>query len=116
MSFREKRGSQRVPVELTAHCRIGNRYVRDPIVDLSEGGLLLRTREVAKAGTPIRVAVALPYQEGPRYCTLVGAVARVERDERGLLRGLGVSFSREEIAKNDRSNLVGFLSQRGIAA
>jgi hypothetical protein len=110
----EKRGSPRVPVALTAHCRIGNRYIRDPIGDLSLGGLYLKTREVAKEGTPVRVAIALPYSDGPRFCTLVGNVARQDRDVRGVLRGLGVSFAEEQIAATDRTTLELFI--RAVAA
>jgi uncharacterized protein (TIGR02266 family) len=108
----EKRGTQRIAVTLTAHCRIGNRFIRDVIANLSLGGLLLRTRERAKEGTPVRVALALPFSDGPRFCTLVGAVARVERDERGVPCGLGVSFDETEIAVVDLEALEGFLQNR----
>lgn len=107
----EKRVFPRVPVTLTAHCRIGNRYVKDAVADLSEGGLFLKTREPAREGTPVRVALALPFGDGPKYCTLVGSVARVERDGRGLLRGLGVSFT-DEVGSIDRAALAGFLKAR----
>lgn len=106
----EKRVFPRMNVALTAHCRIGNRYVRDAVADLSEGGLYLKTREPARQGTQIRVALALPYSDGPRFCTLVGEVARIDRDPRGLLRGLGVSFLGQEIAAPDREALHGFIS------
>ncbi|MCU0697800.1 MAG: PilZ domain-containing protein [Myxococcaceae bacterium] len=109
-SAMEKRGSPRIPVTLTAHCRIGNRYVKDAVADLSEGGLYLKTREPAREGTPVRVALALPFTDGPRYCTLVGAVARVDRDARGFLKGLGVSFSSGAPAQ-DREALSGFLKR-----
>jgi uncharacterized protein (TIGR02266 family) len=104
----EKRGFPRIPVSLTAHCRIGNRYVKDAVADLSAGGLYLKTREPAREGTPVRVALALPFVDGPRYCTLVGAVARVDRDQRGVLRGLGVSFA-DVTQDGDREALNGFL-------
>lgn len=54
-----------------AHCRIGNRYVKDAVADLSEGGSYLKTREPAREGTPVRVALALPFGDGPKHCTLV---------------------------------------------
>jgi hypothetical protein len=107
----EKRGFPRIPVTLTAHCRIGNRYVKDPVADLSEGGLFLKTREPAREGTPVRVALALPFGDGPKYCTLVGSVARIDRDGRGVLRGLGVSFT-AELPIGDRQALNGFLRTR----
>ncbi len=111
----DKRVSPRFAVTLTAHCRIGSRYVRDFIVDLSTTGLYLRTREPAREGTPIRVAVALPFREGARFCTLVGNIARVDRDGRGILRGLGVSFSDDEIAPDDREAVTAFLTQAEAA-
>jgi uncharacterized protein (TIGR02266 family) len=106
----EKRIFRRVQVTLTAHCRIGNRFVRDAVADLSEGGLYLKTREPAREGTAVRVALALPFPEGPRYCTLVGEVARVDRDARGT-KGLGVCFVEGEIAMADRQWLTGFVSK-----
>lgn len=106
----EKRVFPRISVSLTAHCRIGNRYVRDAVADLSEGGLYLKTREPAREGTPVRVAIALPFVDGPRFCTLVGSVARVDRDARGLPRGVGVTFHGADMAQADRSSLSGFLT------
>lgn len=110
--MQERRTSPRIPVTLTAHCRIGNRFIRDAVADLSEGGLYLRTKEPAREGTPVRVALALPSGETPHFCTLVGNVARVDRDGRGMLKGLGVSFSGAEMAVVDRQALNSFLSNR----
>ena len=107
----EKRVFPRFPVTLTAHCRIGNRFIRDAVGDLSEGGLYLRTREPAREGTPVRAVLALPAQAGARICTLVGSVARVDRDAKGKLKGLGVSFVEDEMASLDRRSLQDFLSQ-----
>ena len=111
----EKRIYPRVHVTLTAHCRIGNRFIRDAVADLSEGGLYLRTKEPAREGTPVRVALALPFLDGPKFCTLVGAVARVDRDARGSARGLGVSFIGTEIGVTDRTALTGFLASNRAA-
>ncbi len=98
-------------VALTAHCRIGNRFIRDSVADLSRGGLYLRTREPAREGTPVRVAIALPYDDGPKFCTLVGCVARVDRDPRGRLLGLGVSFDDAQTALHDRTTLSAFIAR-----
>ncbi|MCC6336710.1 MAG: PilZ domain-containing protein [Myxococcales bacterium] len=111
----EKRVFPRVAVTLTAHCRIGNRFVRDAVVDLSEGGLYLKTREPAREGTPVRVAIALPALDGVRFCTLVGSVARVDRDAKGSAKGLGVSFSGQDITLSDRETLTGFVRARAAA-
>ena len=114
MQEQEKRGFTRVPVSLTAHCRIGNRFVRDAVADLSTGGLYLKTKEPAREGTPVRVALALPHQEGPRFCTLVGNVARVDRDGRGILKGLGVCFDATEMGLHDRSTLARFIETASV--
>jgi uncharacterized protein (TIGR02266 family) len=110
----EKRIYPRLHVTLTAHCRIGNRFVRDAVADLSEGGLYLRTKEPAREGTQVRVALALPFTDGPKFCTLVGAVARVDRDSRGS-RGLGVSFVNGAIAADDLERLSGFVGNSLLA-
>ena len=107
----EKRSHPRFAVALTAHCRIGNRFIRDAIADLSQGGLYLKTREPAREGTPVRVAIALPHETGPKFCTLVGCVARIDRDARGRLVGLGVSFDATQTALHDRTTLSAFIAR-----
>lgn len=108
----EKRVFRRVPVNLTAHCQIGSRFVRDAVSDLSLGGLFLRTREHAREGTPVRVALALPLElDSTTVCSFVGAVARVERDARGFLRGLGVAFSQDQSPATARAVLAGFMAK-----
>ncbi|MDQ3262991.1 MAG: PilZ domain-containing protein [Myxococcota bacterium] len=102
-------------MRLTAHCRLGNRFLREPVANLSLGGLFLKTRERTREGTPIRVALALPYGDGPRFCTLAGTVVRVERDGKGLPSGIGVSFSKDPISTLDRLTLQRFVALRGGA-
>lgn len=109
---REQRQDVRLPVTLTAHCQIGSRYVRETLVDLSENGLFLRTNEPAQEGTPIRVALALPYGGGTRFCTLTGQVVRTQRNARGEREGLGIRLD-EAVAPFDRDMLRGFLSLWG---
>src|SRR4051812_27074438 len=113
MTNSEKRGFPRVAVSLVAHCRIGNRFTRESVIDLSGGGLYLRTREVAKKGTPVRVALALPHDTGPKFCTLVGCVAREDRDPFGKLRGLGVCLDPHQTPLHDRTLLTSFVSRGG---
>jgi hypothetical protein len=107
----EKRVFPRFHVELTAHCRIGNRFIRDTVGDLSEGGFYLKTKEPAREGTPVRAVLALPAEHGSRICTLVGNVARLDRDVKGHLRGIGISFAGDQIASFDRRSLTDYLSQ-----
>jgi len=105
-----KRAYLRIPVTLTAHCRLGNRFLREAVVNLSQGGLFLKTRERAPEGTPVRVALALPYGDGPRFCTLAGTVVRVARDAKGLSVGLGVSFAEDQVSTLDRLTLQHFVA------
>ena len=108
----DKRRTPRVSVSLTAHCRIGHRFIRDPVADLSLGGLYLRTHEPARAGAEVRAALALPSQDGPRYLTLVGSVARVDTDPRGHAQGLGIAFAAEQMAESDRAVLGSFIAEQ----
>ena len=107
----EKRATKRVPVNLTGHARIGTRFLKDPVADLSGGGLYLKTKEPFREGTPVRVAVALPDVDGPRICTLVGNVARLDCDEKGRPIGIGVSFSPDQMSEPDIQTLAAWLQR-----
>jgi uncharacterized protein (TIGR02266 family) len=111
----EKRSTPRTPVQLTAHCQLGHRFVREAVGDLSEGGFFLRTHEPVREGAPVRVAVALPLSDGSRICTLVGRVARVHKDGRGLPAGVGVAFDRQEMGALDHAALHRFLARAAPA-
>ncbi len=107
----EKRATKRVPVNLTAHARIGTRFLKDGVGDLSSGGLYLKTKEPFPEGTPVRVAVALPDLDGPRICTLVGCVARLDCDEKGRPVGIGVSFAPDQMSEPDLQTLASWLQR-----
>ncbi len=108
----DRRRELRLPVRLTAHCQIGTRYVRDPLGDLSLDGLFLRTNEPASEGTAVKIALALPYSDGPRFCTLAGRVVRAERALNGARLGLAIEFD-ETTSEFDRQMLRGFLALWG---
>ncbi len=100
----ERRLAARIPVSIQVNCRIGHRFRRDALGDLSQSGLFLRTADAIEKGTPVRVAVSLPTgAEGSRICTLVGKVARTDR------RGAGVQFDEEQMSEADRRALNQFL-------
>jgi hypothetical protein len=109
---REQRREVRLPVTLTAHCQLGSRYVRETLSDLSEHGLFLHTSEAAQEGTHVRVALALPYAGGTRFCTLTGLVVRSQRNAQGEREGLAIIFD-ESLSDFDREMLRGFLSLWG---
>ena len=108
----DRRFFPRIAVTLVGRCRVGHRFLKNAVADLSLGGLFLNTRERAKEGTPVRMALALPLPEGPRICTLVGSVARVVLDHRGIPCGLGVSFEESQMTAEDLAALKGFLRER----
>jgi hypothetical protein len=96
-------------VSLPAHCRLGEDHRRDPLSDISLGGFYLKTTARAAVGTPVRVALALPLTDGLRFCTLVGSVVRVDEDEGGTVRGLGVALN-NRLDRFDGEILQGFIS------
>lgn len=104
----EKRRDQRLVVNLSAHCRLGDLYVRETLQDISLSGLFIRTGELARPGTPVRIALALPYVDGPRFCTLVGTVVRTVRTD-GSAPGLGVAFD-DSLDRFDKNLLKGFIA------
>lgn len=105
VSAEDNQRAPRVKVDLKAHLQLGTRFIREVVANLSMSGLYLRTRERTRPGTPVRMALALPDVDGPRYCTVHGSVARVERD------GIGVRFAREELADQDLRLLESFVAR-----
>jgi hypothetical protein len=103
LSGGERRREPRLPLQLTAHCQIGGDYERGAVVDLSRNGLGLRTARSFERGTPMRVALALPYTEGPKFCTLSGTVVRSVENQVGMQLDPTVS-------RGDREVLHGFLA------
>lgn len=106
-SNNERRAAQRLALSLTAHCQVGTQYTRGHVVDVSRSGLGLTTEQKWPPGTPVRVAMALPHTEGPKFCTLAGTVVR-ERPG-----GVGLRFD-EQNARGDRDVLHGFLAVLGM--
>jgi hypothetical protein len=66
-------------------------------------GLGLATPQAWPRGTPVRVALALPHSDGPRFCTLSGQVVRSNPGHVGMMLDQGIS-------RTDRDVLNGFLA------
>lgn len=108
----DRRCSPRWPVTLLANCLVGTHFLRNAVADLSSSGAFIRTTEIFPEGLPVRVAMALPTDEGPRLCTFVGTVARVAPDTEGdAMPGIGVAFSSETLAGSDGGVLRSYLEQ-----
>lgn len=103
----ERRAAQRLPLSLTAHCQVGTEYTRSHVVDVSRSGIGLVTEQKWVPGTAVRVALALPHSEGPKFCTLAGTVVRTRPG------GVGLRFD-EQNSRGDRDVLHGFLAVLGM--
>ena len=103
-SSSERRSEQRLPLSLTAHCQVGTDYSRGQLTDVSRSGLGLHTPARWPPGTSLRVALALPHSEGPKFCTLAGTVVRARPG------GVGVRLDEGKLTHGDREVLQGFLA------
>jgi len=103
-AYSERRAEQRLPLSLAAHCQVGTDYTRGHLVDVSRRGIGLRTEQPWPAGTDVRVAVALPHHEGPKFCTLAGRVVRARPG------GVGLRLDEAKSSRTDREVLSGFLA------
>jgi hypothetical protein len=77
------RATDRVPLQVPVHLRVGERALEVVSADISRGGMCLRTDLGASAGQPVELEFALPGR--PRM--LLYAVVRWKEPER-----LGVLF------------------------
>ena len=103
LSAGERRRAPRLPLDLAAHCQIGGSYSRSSVVDVSRSGLSLRTVGKIASGTPLQIALALPFSEGPRFCSLSGTVVR-STDEK-----VGIKLD-PTVPRIDREVLHGFVA------
>ena len=99
----ERRRDPRLPLKLAAHCQVGTDYSRGDLLDLSSTGLGLATSQPWPQGTAVRLALALPYTEGPKFCSLSGTVVRIQAGQVGMKLDPAP-------ARIDRELLQGFLS------
>lgn len=102
----DRRSDLRLPLSLTAHCQVGTDYSRGLLTDLSRHGLGLSTEQPWPPGTPVRVALALPHHEGPKFCTLAGTVVRTRPG------GVGVRLEEKQLSRTDHELLHGFIATR----
>lgn len=89
VDFVERRKHPRYPMELRVTLRMGPKRKRSKAVlmDLSRGGMFLRTRQEVGLAQP----VAVKFEARPAYeCQAKGRVVRVMNTK--MLRGFGVSF------------------------
>ena len=103
-AYSERRTEQRMPLSIAAHCQVGADYTRGHLVDVSRNGIGLRTEQSWPKGTDVRVALALPHHDGPKFCTLAGQVVRARPG------GVGVRLDEAKSSRSDREVLSGFLA------
>ena len=86
--FGERRKHPRYPIELGVMLRMDQRRrSKAVLMDLSRGGMFLRTREPVDLARPVEVS----FEARPSYaCRATGRVVRVMNTK--MLHGFGVSF------------------------
>jgi len=87
--FVERRQHPRYPMELRVTLRLGPKHKRSKAVlmDLSRGGMFLRSRQKVDLARPVEVK----FEARPSYaCHATGRVVRVMDTK--MLRGFGVGF------------------------
>jgi hypothetical protein len=99
-------------MSLTATCHIGGQAINEPLVNISTGGLYLRTKADVKDGERARIVLSLPYIGGRRYCTVNGQIKRVDRDGAGRTSGVAVVFD-SDMSESDRALIRSFLALWG---
>ncbi|MCM8771013.1 MAG: PilT/PilU family type 4a pilus ATPase [Candidatus Omnitrophica bacterium] len=101
--FIEKRRYSRIPVTLTIkYCKEDELepIYKDAISnDISEGGILIQTKESLPVGTPLKLYITSVRLTSP--IQISGKVVRVEEVEEGKLYNLGIAFTAIEQKHTD---------------
>ncbi len=97
----------RVPVSIPVDFKIGERSLTGFILNISDNGVFLHTKEELLVGTVVRLVFALP--ESDKVMKIHGLIrwATSEKKGKALFCGSGVMFS--EIAQEDQDLIVDFV-------
>jgi type IV pilus assembly protein PilZ len=92
LAVSDKRGSERLPVDVKVDYRTVGSFITDYTKDLSKGGIFIKTSLPLEVGTRVRLRLTLPDGDAP--FALDGVVKWVstlrERDKHPA--GMGVEF------------------------
>ncbi len=97
----------RVPVSIPVDFKVGERSLTGFILNISDNGIFLHTKEELLQGTLVRLVFALPHNE--RVMRMHGIVrwTTVNKAHNTLFCGSGVVFS--EIEQEDQESIVNFV-------
>ena len=91
----ERREHPRVPYSGRAYITYGGRCRSDEVVELSAGGLKLKSSARMKPGNGVKVFLPLPARVGWRLCMLKGKVVRRDRKTFGD-QNIAISITEDE--------------------
>ncbi len=92
----------RVPVSIPVDFKVGERSLAGFILNISDNGVFLHTKEELLTGTVVHLVFALP--ESDRVMNIQGVVRWTTSDsgDKNLFRGSGVMFTQIDPADQDR--------------
>ena len=87
----EKRASERIPFNGRAYLTFDGKCRADEVLDVSSGGLQLKSNARIRPGKQVDVFLPLPAERGWRLCLIKGEVVRRQRGTWGSGR-LGIAL------------------------
>src|SRR5213076_1387182 len=87
---RQHRAYPRIPVKIAVRFRTATEFVQEHAVNISRGGIFIRTDEPPKVDTAVEVELSLP-DKGPPI-TSAGIVVHQQPIAAGKIAGIGVQF------------------------
>ncbi len=109
----DRRNHERVPYAGRAYLTYGGRCRSDEVVELSEGGLKLKSSARIKPGKAVKVFLPLPARLGWRLCMLKGEVVRRDRVGHGDDR---LAIALQDNQDDNRGALNEYLNAHGHTA
>ena len=106
----ERRSHERVAYNGRAYLTYGGRCRSDEVVELSEGGLKLKSSARIKPGKAVKVFLPLPARLGWRLCMLKGEVVRREHQQGDDRLAIALQDNQED----NRGALTEYLNVHGL--
>ncbi len=97
----------RVPVSIPVDFKVGERSLTGFILNISDNGLFLHTKEELLEGTLVRLVFALPHSETVMKMNALVRWTTSNDEEATLFSGSGVMFS--DISQEDQDSILEFI-------
>lgn len=95
-TYTERRGRERVATSLPVRFGVGSLDRQAEAGNISTGGLYIRTNQVFKAGTHLRLAIEFPERPVSAAGEVTWAIAVPEHLCRTMVHGMGIQFLKTE--------------------